>query len=105
MFDFEPEVKVLITTDASIVLEELMVRKLNSILSMSANATFMTTNSDLATSYDLLIKTTSLMKDIPNNKEILIVEPNLTEKDISEIKVKINEITKIKKLEMILVQS
>ncbi len=99
MFDFEPEVKVLITTDASIVLEELMVRKLNSIFSMGANATFMTTNSDLATSCDLLIKTTSLMKDIPNNKEILIVEPNLTEKDISEIKVKIEEITKIKKLE------
>ncbi|NKC68413.1 helix-turn-helix domain-containing protein [Vagococcus fluvialis] len=97
MFDFEPKIAILVATDTSIIIEELIVKKLTSIFSTYANVIFLTTNSKYSGTYDLVIHTAVTINHVTSDKKLLIADPELTDKDISEIKEKIDKIVKIKK--------
>lgn len=97
MMDFEEKLVILLMTDLPFATEELMAKKLESIFYMKANIKFKTLNYINSHDYDLVISTTTTVKG-SKGKNIIMISPDLREKDIQKIDEKIREIKKSQKI-------
>lgn len=95
MLDFEKKVRVLLMTDLPFATEELMAKQLKAIFFMRANIDFETLSNSDVDEYDLIIKTTiDIGKNSSYQNKLVIITPNLCDKDIQKIEREIKKISK-----------